>query len=108
MEVLGESSSPGTNHRPFPHLLPEAPQEAPASLEVSASHLTEAETEAQVGEVTWSRSHDKLEMEVAQELKLANCQLIFFGEKKFSSGTLVQRSRSRWAMSFVSSATQWV
>lgn len=77
MEVLGESSSPGTPHHPFPCLLSEAPQEFPAPglggvLEVTASHLTEAETEAQTGEMTWSRSHDMLEMKVVQELKLTD------------------------------------
>lgn len=62
----------------------------------------EAETETQAREVTWSRSHNKLEMEVAQELNLADCQLIL-PEGKLCPDILGQGLRSRWALSFFSS-----
>lgn len=62
----------------FPYLPSAAPWEAPVAglgevLEVTSSCLTEAETETQAEEMTWSRSHSKVEMEAEQELKLANC-----------------------------------
>lgn len=95
MEVLEESSSRALTTILFPYLLPAAPWEAPAAglgevLEVTSSHLTEAETEAKAGEVTWSRSLGKVEMEVEQGLKLADCQCIFFWERKLSPGILGQ------------------
>lgn len=69
MTALGEISSPGTHHHPFPCVLSAALWEAPAAglggiLEVTASHLTEAETEAQAREANEPKSQDKVEKEV--------------------------------------------
>lgn len=74
MEALGESPS-GAHHHLFPFSA--ALWEAPVAglggvLEVTGSCLTEAETETQAEEMTWSRSHSKAEMGVEQELKLTN------------------------------------
>lgn len=87
LRVLGESSSPGPRHHPFPPsplCSPSGGSSHRAGRGLRGHRLPfEAETEAQAREVTWSRSHNKLEMEVAQELKLADCQLIL-PEKKLS------------------------
>lgn len=70
--------------------------------QVTSPLLTKTETEAQAGEMTSSRSCGQLGMEVERELELADCQLIFFPERKLGSGILGQGGRSRWAMSFSS------
>ena len=91
-KALGKVPVPALTTILFPYLLPAAPWEALAAglggvLEFTSSHLTKAQTEALAGEVTWSRSHSKLEMGVEQELQLAVCQLIF-QERKLSPSIL--------------------